>query len=178
MAALPVPWNIFPMASNPEKKAEAEKRAQEICRRLLALRDEREPNLSNNDWTKRAGVSTSFFTNMQGKRKPASEPSIGNLRAVLEAIGSSLPEFFAGEAEGRLVHPPTQPALEQALADAWDELPRQQVARVAYLASTVRKLLELPERRAATADSPDDGGQGGREEASPIQSATKRASRQ
>ena len=142
-----LPWDIFPMAANPGKKAAAEASAKEMYRRLLALRDEVQPSMSNNKWTSEAGVSTSFFTNMQGESKAASEPSISNLRAVLSVLGISLPEFFAQEAQGRLVHAPNEQALIHAFSDALPDLPRNAGARAAYLASTVQRLLELPESR-------------------------------
>jgi len=167
-------WNIPAMASKPGKKADSEKRAKVIYQRLMDLpRDE--SFASNNNWTKKAGVSTSFFTNLQGTKKPASEPSIGNLRAVLEAAGSSIPEFFLHEAKHRLARAPTRQAIEQALLDAWDEAPPEQERRIAYLASTVLRLLELPADQPASDIVEHPGASDARAKASRPRSATKRA---
>lgn len=139
------------MAANPEKKAEAERRAREIYERLMSIRPE---GLSNNQWTAKAGVSTSFFTNMQGTTKAASEPSIGNLRAVLKVAGSTLPEFFLDDAEGRLMRRPTRLELERALDDILDEVafvpPNRQAL---FVAQAVLAALGLGER-----DQPTQGG--------------------
>ena len=93
----------------PGKKQRAESSARAIAARLEAMglppafRSERQ-------WIGAAGVSSSFFTNLRGSdNKPPSDPSIGNLRLILEAGGSSLPEFFLDEAKGRVVRPPTRP---------------------------------------------------------------------
>lgn len=145
------------MAVTPEKKAQIEREAQAICRRLLALRDQLKPELSGNDWTKAAAVSTSFFTNMQGSdKKSASEPGVIKLRDVLSVLDVSLSEFFLHESRGRVVRAPTRQALEQAFADALPDLPRNAGARASYLASTVQRLLGLPEDRPATPGKPGD----------------------
>lgn len=137
------PCDIFPMAANREKKADAERRAREIYERLMRLRPE---GMSNNQWTAKAGVSTSFFTNLQGGSKPASEPSIGNLRLVLNAVGASLPEFFLEEARGRLLRRPSIRELEQALSDVWEGLPSDGAGRqIAYVAQALLPALGLPE---------------------------------
>lgn len=162
------------MASNPDKKAAAEKRAVAIYRGLMAL--PRPSDIaSNNAWTEKAGVSSSFFTNMQGIAKAASEPSIGNLRAVLEAAGSSLPEFFLHEAQGRVVRRPSEQEIALAIAEAWDELPKKQSERPGYLAKAVRDILALPPSLPATRASEDRLSEDGPEEAAPRRSATKRS---
>lgn len=130
------------MAANPGKKLEAEKRAKVLYKRLMAL--PLNPPMSNNDWTKKAGVSTSFFTNLQGNKKRASEPSIGNLRLVLEAAGTTVPEFFIHEAEGRLIQRPSKQALAQAIRDAMPGLPHSASKRPEYLAQAVLDVLALP----------------------------------
>lgn len=177
MAEAATPWNNFPMAANLDKKAAAERRAKELYRRLMKLRDCVQPELSNNEWTRKAGVSTSFFTNMQGVRKSASEPTVGNLRLVLEAIGVSLPEFFVNESGGRLMVRPSEQALTRAFVDALtgDGLPRKRDAQAAYLASTVLKLLALPEDRPAIQKTEDDGEVVGSATTGPTHRATKRA---
>lgn len=177
IAAAATPWNIFPMA-NPDKKAEAERRARDTYQRLMVLKESVKPEMSNNEWTKKAGVSTSFFTNMQGNTKPASEPTVGNLRAVLAVMGVSLPEFFLAEAKGRLAPVPTQQVLERALADAWaGKMPRTQAGRISYLASVVRQLLQLPAPLPTTAGANDDSEAVVPGEAAPTRRATKRAGR-
>jgi hypothetical protein len=104
---------------------------------------DRPVGLSNNDWAKRAGVNTSFFTNL----KNGSEPSVGNLRAVLSVVDISLPEFFAQEAEGRLIRPPSQADLEDAIRRALPAMPRKPETRARYLAEVVSAILALPARR-------------------------------
>lgn len=138
------------MAANNDKKADAERRAKALYERLMQIRPE---GLSNNQWTAKAGVSTSFFTNMQGRNKPASEPSIGNLRLVLKAIGMTLPEFFLDEAPGQYVRLPTKRALERVLAEALDELPSQPDRHPEYVAEAVLRVLAPLGRR----DSNEDG---------------------
>lgn len=143
MATSSPPCDIFPMVANRDKKAEAERRAREIYERLMQIRPE---GMSNNQWTAKAGVSTSFFTNLQGGSKPASEPSIGNLRLVLNAAGASLPEFFLHESAGRLMSRPTRRELEQALAAVWEGLPSGSPSRqIAYVAQALLPALGLPE---------------------------------
>lgn len=154
MAVQARPWEISYMPADPGKKAEAETRARALYRRLMALA--RPAALSsNNKWTEQAGVSTSFFTNMQGGTKPASEPSIGNLRRVLEAAGTTIPEFFAEEAEGRLVPAPTRQALETAIRNAWPSMPRDPGKRPGFLAEVVLRELALPSDRPSSRPDAD-----------------------
>jgi hypothetical protein len=161
MAGSRPPCDIFPMVANREKKAEAERRAREIYERLMRIRPE---GMSNNQWTAKAGVSTSFFTNMQGGSKPASEPSIGNLRLVLNAVGASLPEFFLQEAQGRLMHRPTRQELEQALADVWEGLPSGSPDRqIAYVAQALLPALGLPEPAVSIENGGSSDGEVGHE---------------
>ena len=143
------------MAARRDKKNLAEASARGIAERFRsmgvpdAFRSERQ-------WVEKAGVSSSFFTNLRGSEtKAPSDPSVGNLRLVLEAGGSSIPEFFADEARGRLVRPPTRQELEAAFRDALDALPARKERRAEYLASVVESLLRLPKSRAA---SPGDSG--------------------
>lgn len=160
------------MAAAPEKKKDSQRQAKAIYLRLMEL--PRPSHIdSNNSWTSKAGVSTSFFTNLQGsEKKPASEPSIGNLRRVLEAVGSSVPEFFLEEARGRLVRAPTRQAIEQALSAAMAHLPKRRDAQVAFLATVVLRALGLPDRTLAIAQ---DENQADRAEAPPARAATNRA---
>lgn len=175
--ALPA-WNMARMAGNkrPDKKSDSERRAAAIYDRLMKM--DRPLNskglpMSNNDWTKAAGVSTSFFTNLTTTDKRAgSEPVVGNLRAILDAAGSSIPEFFLHEAQGRLVPAPTRQALEQAFADAWDGVVGSKDKRIAYLAGTVLQLLGLPDVQ-RTRDQTGD--QGAPEEGAQVRQTTRRA---
>lgn len=115
-------------------------RAAAIYNRLMAL--PRPEGMSNNEWAKKAGVNTSFFTNL----RKGSEPSVGNLRAVLKAVNVSLPEFFAHEANGRLISRPTQEQLEAALRAVMPGLPRNPDRRVEYLAEALSAVLALQEK--------------------------------
>lgn len=173
VASGPARWDIFPMASNPEKKAAAERRAKALYTRLMKL-DRPDPSFSNNAWTEKAGVSSSFFTNLQGNKKPASEPTVGNLRMVLEAVGVSLPEFFAHEAQGKLVEAPSRRALEEALVDALPRMPKRQAERAPFLAEAVLGVLALPETLSATPSNDQTESRVGREEGAPARAATKR----
>lgn len=113
-------------------------RARALYERLMAL--PRDKDLSNNEWTRRAKVNTSFFTNL----KNGSEPSVGNLRAILEVVGVSLPEFFLDEAQGRLAKTPTVAQLAAAIEAVLPGLPRNLDKRAQYLAEAVQSVLELP----------------------------------
>lgn len=140
----------FLMAATIDKKAEAEANARRLYQKLMALKPE---GLSNNEWTRRAGVSTSFFTNMMGVTKSASEPTVGNLRRILEAIDKTLPEFFLDEGKGRLHRAPGEQEIAQALHDVWDGLPEQKDRQIAYLAAVLTRALALPELEPSTQDN-------------------------
>lgn len=116
------------------KKLESEARARELYERLSGLKW---PDMSFNEWCTKAGVNTSFFTNMRN----GSEPTVGNLRSILEVVGTTLPEFFAHEAQGRLVVIPSEQALEEAFDEVLPELPRGTERRKKYLAEAVLALL-------------------------------------
>lgn len=161
------------MATNPEKKAAAETRAKALYRRLMKL-ERPYPDFSNNIWTEKAGVSSSFFTNLQGNKKPASEPSVGNLRLVLEAVGVSLPEFFVEEARGQLIRPPSRQALEQALSDALPKMPKKAEERAPFLAEAVLGVLALPADRPAKKANAVTEAEAGSEEAAPLRAASRR----
>lgn len=80
------------MAAKANKKALSEARAIALAERLVALKPD---DLSERQWCIKAGLSTSFFSNLRGTpTKRPSEPSIGNLQDILEAAGSSLVEFY------------------------------------------------------------------------------------
>lgn len=120
------------------KRDETARRAREIYDRLMAL--PRPEDMSNNTWAAKAGVNTSFFTNLRN----GSEPSIGNLRKVLEAVDASLPEFFLSEAAGRLMPAVSREELEKALSEALLDAPKRADKRARYLAEVVLQILQLP----------------------------------
>jgi hypothetical protein len=135
------------------KRADTAQRAQEIYDRLMALpRGE----MSNNAWATKAGVNTSFFTGLRN----GSEPSIGNLRAILEVVGTSLPEFFAHEAHGRIALAPPKDVLEAAIQEALEHAPRRMDRRAAYVAEVVSALLALPQIHQAIVDNRDHAKEG------------------
>lgn len=136
-------WDIPNMAKAPKKKIEAQSRALDLAARLEQVKPD---GLTERQWCIKAQVSGSFFSNMRGTpTKPPSEPSVGNLRLILETAGTSLPEFFVAEARGRLAKVPTARELERAFADALPELPRAADRRAQYLAEVVAQTLGLPE---------------------------------
>lgn len=128
------------------KKEETARRAKAIYDRLMLI--DRPAGLSNNEWAAKAGVNTSFFTNLRN----GSEPSVGNLRAVLEVVGLSLPEFFASEAAGRLIFAPDERQLIGAIRDALPGLPKRHDRRAEYLADVVQAVLRIPLDRPAIED--------------------------
>jgi len=136
------------MSQATDKKAESAASARDIAERLRVLETPAAIRGNNNEWARRAQVNTSFFTNL----KKGSDPSIHNLRRVLQVAGTSLPEFFAHEARGALVRKPNRQELEAALHDALADLPKQPGRRVEYLAEVVEALLELPADRPAELD--------------------------
>lgn len=163
------------MAARSDKKDVAEASAKAIAARFRKI-GVPEKFRSERQWVEAAGVSSSFFTNLRGSdTKPPSDPSVGNLRLVLEAGGSSIPEFLADEANGKLVRPPTRPELEAAFRDALDALPARRERRAEYLASVVEQLLRLPKSRPASRAGEDEGGKADRAAAAPARRATRRA---
>ncbi|MFD1951353.1 hypothetical protein ACFSGX_11320 [Sphingomonas arantia] len=124
---------------------------------------------SNSEWTARSGVNSSFFTNV----KNGSEPSVGNLRAVLEAIDITLPEFLLHEARGRLMKVPSQEALARAIQDVLPGLPRRPEKRAAYLAEALISVLALPASLEAIPDTERSDAPVENEEASLVRSSTK-----
>lgn len=154
IASRALPWDISSMAAKANKKAEAERRAREIHRRLMQIQPE---GLTERQWTIKAGVSSSFFTNLLGnEKKPPSEPSIGNLRAVVEAAGSTLSEFFLSEARGRVIpNPPEEDAIE-VFRDLVARMPKRPDARARFLNENVRRLLGLPPGPRRGQDKPAD----------------------
>jgi len=174
MAPLPPSWDIYGMADKASKKRESEMRARAIYRRLMAM--PRPGKISNNELATRAGVNTSFFSQLKGNdKKVPSEPSVGNLRLVLEALGSSIPEFFVHEARGRLAPVPTQQDLERAFETALAALPAKAEDQPRYLAEVVRDILALPTGRIARLPDAVTSDRDAREEAALPRVATKRA---
>ena len=82
---------------------------------------------------------------IEGDVRAQTERVLKNISAVLEAAGSSLPEFFLDQAGGRVIPRPNRRAVEEALRDALDDLPARKDRRVEYLMTTFAPLLQLPE---------------------------------
>lgn len=159
-------WDISSMASRRDKKADAERRARALYTQLLLLKP---AELTERQWTIGAGVSSSFFTNL----KAGSEPSIGNLRLVLDFVGITLPEFFAPESKGRLLRAPNEPELIAALSRVLPHLPSGVDRQAEFLASTVSGVLGLPANMRTRIANDDDGDSGGPEADAPTRAATK-----
>lgn len=138
------------MADKTDKKASAQLSALTIAARLA-----QNPHpISERQWTKDAEVSPSFFSNLRGTpTKPPSDPSVDQLRKVLSVRGLSLAEFFLAESRGKLARVPTKQALERALADVWEGLPKGRDRQIAYVAENVLRALQLPENEAAKLDA-------------------------
>lgn len=149
------------------KKLAGERRARAIYERLSGL--PREDGLTYNEWALRAGVNTSFFTNL----KNGSEPSVGNLRAILEAVGTTLPEFFVQEAVGRVMLSPDPQALERAFQEALPGLPKRLDRRAQYLAEVVQAVLGLPKDHHAKSDASYLHSQGESDTAKLVLASTK-----
>lgn len=159
-------WDMSSVMSRAAKKAESEQRAVRLYAMLMALKP---ANLTERQWTKKAGVSGSFFTNLKG----GSEPSIGLLRQVLNAVGVSLPEFFVQEAEGRLVQAPNEQELAAAIERVLPGLPLAADKRAEFLASTVSGVLRLPASMRTRIANDDSAESADPVEAAPTRAATK-----
>lgn len=165
------PWDISHMAARPDKKEDAERSARAIIEKLDAMGLPTGIE-SERQWTIQAGVSSSFFSNL---RKSPSDPTINNLRLILQTAGSSLPEFFLDEAGGRVVRAPSKQAIEKAVAEALDDLPARRGPRAEYLVSVFGQLLELPKSRSAKPVAKRSPAKGALSAAAPPRRATKRA---
>lgn len=162
-------WDIPNMASNPDRKQNAQRSALDIADRLAALKGE----LSERQWTIAADVSPSFFSNLRGTpTKPPSDPSVDQLRKVLRARNITLPEFFLSEAQGRVVRMPTRQAAEKAIYDALKGMPPKKADQPRYLLQAVQELLRLPASLTPIQDVEDLEGEGDLEEAPLPRSAT------
>lgn len=126
------------MTTQAIKRDAVARRARLLYERLMRL--PRPADLSNNEWAKRAGVNTSFFTNLRN----GSEPSVGNLSAVLETVGVTLPEFFVGNSKEPTARLPDQQALSEAIFLALPGLPENPERQAEYLAEVVLGVLALP----------------------------------
>lgn len=168
--AQPIPlWDIPGMAARAGKKKDAERRAQAMYGRLMALKPD---DLSERQWLIQAGVSSSFFTNL----KAGSEPSVGNLRLVLEAIGLTLPEFFAAEAKGRLAEVPSEQALASLIDRLLPRLPSVEPdKRSEFLASTLLGVFGLPATMRASAANDYSPAEAGHEATAPSPAPTRKA---
>jgi hypothetical protein len=165
-------WDIPYMASRPDKKESAQRSALTIAERL---EDVKPSDLSERQWTQKAGVSPSFFSNLRGTpTKPPSDPSVDQLRQVLRVVRVSLAEFFLPEADGALARAPSRRAVEQAIADALPSLPSKAADRARYLAEVVAGVLALPSGLQATPDAEDQQALDAPEEGVLPRAATKR----
>ena len=172
MATQRLPWDMAGMAKV-DKKERARKSALHIADKLERL-DHGHP--SARQWLIAAGVSGSFLTNMRGTpTKAPADPSVDQLRRVLHAANLTLPEFFLDEARGRVVRVPTKQALEEALVDAFPQMPRRAEDRSSYLAQVVLDALGLPADRPATPDIEPLTPEADRVEGVPPAVATKRS---
>jgi hypothetical protein len=141
-------WDISNMAGKEQKKLEAEARAREIANRLERIRPQ---GLTDRQWCLRAGVSPSFFSNLKGTAsKRPSEPSVGNLRAMLCAAKTTLPDFFADEAEGRSAVLPTAEELELRIRELLPTMPWDPDKFARMLAQGLSLALGLPAAHATT----------------------------
>jgi len=164
-------WDMAAMAKSQGKTEESQKRAVVLAARLEQIRPD---GWSERQWCLKAGVSSSFFSNMRGTpTKPPSEPSIGNLRLVLETAGTSLPEFFVAEARGRVVRTPNRRELERAFAEALPGLPRAPDRRAQYLVQSVADVLGLPSGLREMPGNDEMSEAGDREATAPVRRATK-----
>lgn len=165
-------WDIPNVASRLDKKESAQRSARAIA---VGLERVRGADYSERQWTIDAGVSPSFFSNLRGTpSKPPSDPSVDQLRQVLNVKQITLAEFFLDEARGRLSVVPKRQAVEQAFADALASMPSRAADRPRYLVEVVAGLLELPEGLPTTQADVDLAGQDDLEEAAPPRRATKR----
>ena len=170
MAEMKMPCQVGDMALGAGKKAEAEQRSRVLYARLMALKPD---DLSERAWLRNAGVNSSFFSNLRNK---GAEPTIGNLRAVLEAIGLTIPEFFVSEAQGRLFPAPSEQELTEAIRRVLPGLPATTPSsdrRAEYLAATVLDVLGLPRNMRATQPSESSDEKDAGEEGSKPQTSTK-----
>ena len=147
-------------------KPDAAQRARAIYDRLMVI--PRDQALSNNEWARKAGVNTSFFTNL----KKGSEPSVGNLRAILNVVGVSLPEFFADEADGRLIPAPTIQELDSLFRQILPQLPKRLDRRSEFLAEAVQHGLALPRMLPSIVADQNVGEPGETQESGSVRAAT------
>lgn len=164
-------WDMPVMATRPDKKESAQRSALKIAEWLGKIGGA----MSERQWTKEAKVSPSFFSNLRGTpTKPPSDPSVDQLRQVLNVQDVTLPEFFLPEGKGRIVRAPTKQAVEQAFEDALKRLPSKAADRPRYLAEAVAGVLGLPEGLPAIESGEDHSAEGDQEEAAPPRVATTR----
>ena len=141
------------MAGKEQKKSMAEARATEIANRLERIRPQ---GLTDRQWCLRAGVSPSFFANLKGTAsKRPSEPSVGNLRSMLRVVNTTLPDFFADEAEGRSAVLPTAEELELHIRELLPRMPWDPDKFARMLAQGLSLAIGLPAAHATTPANPD-----------------------
>lgn len=108
-----------------------------IGSRLDALLTRAKPaDLSERQWCLKAGVSTSFFTDV---RKGA-VPSIDKVERMANAVGQSLAEFVSGGPQKGV----NGARLQKAILDAFPLPPLPFDQQAGYLADVVLDILGLP----------------------------------
>lgn len=132
MVILYVLWNYATMGKQAATSG--------IGSRLGALLAGAKPaDLSERQWCLKAGVSTSFFTDI----RKGTVPSIDKVERMANAAGQSLAEFVTGASPERV----SEQELRRAILDAFPlpSVPPEQQA--SYLADIVLKILALPPSR-------------------------------
>lgn len=107
--------------------------AKSLYERLMAL--PRSADMSNQAWTKNAGVNTSFFTNLRN----GSQPGVGNLKSVLDVVGISLSTFFADD-DHKLDTCATRDRMAGALDVLLAQMPSEPAVRATWLADALMSL--------------------------------------
>lgn len=115
------------MSKTVGKKERAQASALKIADKLSRLLKEKD---SERQWTKDAGVSPSFFSNLRGTpTKPPSDPSVDVLRQVLSAREMTLAEFFVDEARGRVEKATRESSVDQTGHAFYEQPKAASVAR-------------------------------------------------
>lgn len=143
------PWDMSNVAKAEAQKARDKARAAALYDRLA---DMKPADWSFNEWTDKAGVNSSFFTNM----KKGSAPSVFNLEAILRPLDLTLSEFFGANNPARMTLANEEvlwPVLGGMLGEALGREPTESQLRV--IASALPRVLELVAKLPAIHDSPD-----------------------
>lgn len=118
-----------------------------IGSRLDALLSRAKPaDLSERQWCLKAGVSTSFFTDV----RKGTVPSIDKVERMANAAGQSLAEFVSGGPQKGV----NAARLQKAILDAFPLPPLPFDQQAGYLADVVLDILGLPPTQ--TTSQPND----------------------